>query len=81
MDLEPFYCGWGGVSKRRSVAAGSSDRWKVTYDISQKMPIKMAKKCPQVQESVIKAKLHSIGATIRTRRERRCLPYVGFLIF
>ena len=41
---------------------------------------KMAKKSPKVQKSVIKAGFHSIGATIRTRRQSRCLPYAQFFI-
>ena len=35
----------------------------------------MAKKCPKVKKSVKNAGFHSIGSTIRTRRESRCLLY------
>ena len=38
----------------------------------------MGQKMPKSAESVKKAGFHSIGATIRTRRESRCLPYAGF---
>ena len=31
-----------------------------------------------MQKSVKEAGFHSIGATIGTRRESRCLPYAGF---
>ena len=70
------------------------DLWHMTYDFfltknakkvqekSQKVPKmqpqKNAKKCPKVQNCVKKAGFHSIGATIRTRQESRCLPYTGF---
>ena len=37
----------------------------------------MAKKCLKVQKGVKKEGFHNIGATIRTRRESRCLPYAG----
>ena len=40
---------------------------------------KRAKKCPRVQKSFQKAGFHSFGATIRTRRESRCLRYALFL--
>ena len=34
----------------------------------------------KVPQSVKKAGFHSIGATLQTRRESRCLLYAGFLI-
>ena len=33
-----------------------------------------------MQKSVKNVGFHSIGATIRTRRESWCLPYAGFFI-
>ena len=41
---------------------------------------KKAKDYPTVKEEkkCQKAVFHSIGATIRTGQERRCLPYAGF---
>ena len=41
----------------------------------------MAKKCPKVQKSVKKAGIHSIGSSIRTRRESLCLPYEEFFLY
>ena len=36
-------------------------------------------KMPKSEENINKAGFHRIGATIRTRRKSRCLPYAGFL--
>ena len=58
--------------------------WNVTCDLWQKSQWKckkcklMAKKKQKVLKSVIKAGFHSIGCTIRTREESRCLLNAGF---
>ena len=44
-----------------------------------KIQKEMAEKILKVQKIVIKAGFHSIGATIRTRRESHSLTYVVFL--
>ena len=40
---------------------------------------KNAKKCLKVHKNVKKTGFYHIDATIRKRRESRCLPYAGFL--
>ena len=43
-----------------------------------KMQINGETKCPKVQKIVKQVGFHSIGASIRTLRESRCLPNAGF---
>ena len=51
------------------------DLWYVIHDFFKQ---RRQKKSAKVQESFKSAGFHSIGATIFTRQERRCLPYEGF---
>ena len=46
-------------------------------EMKKKKKRKKPNKVPKSAEKCEKAGFHGIGATVRTRRESRCLPYAG----
>ena len=72
-----------GSKKSKSRRTSTLHDWFQEYFFNNvfyvpKTQQKMAKKYQKVQKSIKKAGIHSIVATIHTRRENVCLLYGGF---